>query len=136
VSAEFDIDAVPAAPLTHDVAFEPPVLFDPAVADRPISTPWDDYVAPDEAEHAAHLEMLRRAYQRHEQRLARMRLYSYCMTLSACVFALMTFMYVTQGEADRDGTFISLGTAFGAMTIFLLWGAVRVTRVGEAPYRS
>lgn len=130
MSAEFDLDAVPAAPLIRDATFDHLGIDDPA-ADLPIHTPLD--VA---AEDAAQLEILRRAYQRHEMRLSRMRLYSYCMTLSACVFALMTFMYVTQGEADRDGTFISLGTAFGAMTIFLLWGAVRVTRVGEAPYRS
>jgi hypothetical protein len=133
VSAEFDVDAVPAAPPPVDPGYEPDDVLNPAIADRAISIPWDDYEA---AERAEHLELLRRAYHRHEQRLSRMRLYSYCMTLSACVFALMTFMYVTQGEADRDGTFISLGTAFGAMTIFLLWGAVRVTRVGEAPYRG
>jgi hypothetical protein len=135
VSAEFDVDAVPAAPRTSDVDYEPADLF-PATADRPIRTPLDEATAAADAADLMHLEMLRRAYRRHEQRLSRMRLYSYCMTLSACVFALMTFMYVTQGEADRDGTFISLGTAFGAMTIFLLWGAVRVTRVGEAPYRG
>jgi hypothetical protein len=125
VSAEFDLDAVPAEPLAYSsTAFDDLHLNDDA--DLPIRTPLTD---------AADLEALRRAYERHELRLSRMRLYSYCMTLSACVFALMTFMYVTQGEADRDGTFIGLGTLFGAMTVFLLWGAVRVTRVGETPYQ-
>jgi hypothetical protein len=129
VSAEFDLDAVPAEPLAYSShAFDDLDLHD-TDADLPIRTPLD------EAAHLAHVIAMRRAYQRHELRLSRMRLYSYCMTLSACVFALMTFMYVTQGEADRDGTFIGLGTMFGAMTVFLLWGAVRVTRVGETPFQ-
>jgi hypothetical protein len=128
VSAEFDLDAVPAEPLPYTShAYDDLELT--TDADLPIRTPLDD------AEHAAYVEAMRRAYERHELRLSRMRLYSYCMTLSACVFALMTFMYVTQGEADRDGTFIGLGTLFGATTVFLLWGAVRVTRVGETPYQ-
>jgi len=129
VSAEFDLDAVPAEPLAYSGRVFDDLELSGPDADLPIRTPLDA------AAHAAHLDALRRAYERHELRLSRMRLYSYCMTLSACVFALMTFMYVTQGEADRDGTFIGLGTMFGAMTIFLLWGAVRVTRVGEAPYQ-
>ena len=131
MSAEFDLDAVPAEPLvysSHADAFDDLELSH-ADADLPIRTPLDD------AEHLAYVEAMRRAYQRHELRLSRMRLYSYCMTLSACVFALMTFMYVTQGEADRDGTFIGLGTMFGALTVFLLWGAIRVTRVGETPFQ-
>jgi hypothetical protein len=129
VSAEFDLDAVHAEPLAYPThVFDDLELHGPD-ADLPIRTPLDD------AQHRAEVEALRRAYARHELRLSRMRLYSYCMTLSACVFALMTFMYVTQGEADRDGTFIGLGTMFGAMTIFLLWGAVRVTRVGETPFQ-
>jgi hypothetical protein len=131
VSAEFDLDAVPAEPLAYSAHADglEDLELDPDAADRPIRTPLDD------AEHLAYVEAMRRAYARHELRLSRMRLYSYCMTLSACVFALMTFMYVTQGEADRDGTFIGLGTLFGAMTIALLWGAVRVTRVGETPFQ-
>jgi hypothetical protein len=132
VSAEFDVDAVAAEVLPYSAhAFRDLESVGPD-ADLPIRTPLDE--AADAAD-LAHLDALRRAYERHELRLSRMRLYSYCMTLSACVFALMTFMYVTQGEADRDGTFIGLGTMFGAVTIFLLWGAVRVTRVGETPYR-
>jgi hypothetical protein len=64
--------------------------------------------------------------------MGRLRLASYCLTLSACVFALMTFMYVVQGVGDSDGTFFGLGLMFGAGTALLLWAAVWVTRVGEA----
>lgn len=65
---------------------------------------------------------------RAQARMARQRFYSYCLTLTASVFALMTFMYGVQGRADSDRTFIGLGVMFAATTAFLLWAAVRVTR--------
>lgn len=73
----------------------------------------------------------RRERARFQQRMARLRLYSYFMTLAACVFALMTFMYLVQGGGDEDTTFLALGGLFAAITVFLLWAAVRVTHVGE-----
>jgi hypothetical protein len=77
----------------------------------------------------------REARVRAEIRMGRLRLASYCLTLTACVFALMTFMYVVQGIGDSDGTFLWLGVMFGVFTALLLWAAVWVTRVGEAPSR-
>jgi len=74
----------------------------------------------------------REAVVRAEIRMGRMRLASYCLTLSSCVFALMTFMYVVQGAGDSDVTFLGLGVAFGVVTAALLWAAVWVTRSGEA----
>jgi hypothetical protein len=77
-----------------------------------------------ESDRALHADRWRRA----QARMARQRFYSYCLTLSASVFALMTFMYGVQGRADADRTFIGLGVMFAATTAFLLWAAVRVTR--------
>lgn len=67
----------------------------------------------------------------HEAKLARLRLYSYCLTLAACVFALMSFMYLAQGTADGDSTFVTLGAGFVLCTAATLWLAVRVTHVME-----
>lgn len=75
----------------------------------------------------------RAALVRAEIRMGRLRLVSYCLTLSACVFALMTFMYVVQGAGDSDAKFLSLGIMFGAVTGALLWAAVRVTRFSDLP---
>jgi hypothetical protein len=72
-----------------------------------------------------------RARTKERNRLARLRLYSYCMTLSACVLALMSFMYLLTGTADGDASFTSIGVLFLAMMITMLWGALRVTRAGE-----
>ena len=74
----------------------------------------------------------REAVVRAEIRMGRLRLASYCLTLSSCVFALMTFMYVVQGAGDSDATFLGLGALFGIVTGALLWAAVWVTRSGEA----
>lgn len=68
---------------------------------------------------------------RREARLSRLRLYSYCLTLGACVLALMSFMYLTQGTADGNSTFLWLGATFVVSTALTLWLAVRVTQVGE-----
>lgn len=75
-----------------------------------------------------------RAYQdavAEQLRLSRLRLYSYCMTLSACVLALMTFMYLVQGIGDGDGTFTGIGVMFAGATVLMLWGALRVTQLGD-----
>lgn len=95
-------------------------------ADTAIAVPLGDPEAGFEARRLA-----REAYLRAEVRMGRLRLASYCLTLSACVFALMTFMYLVQGAGDSDATFLSLGVMFGAITGLLLWAAVWVTRVGE-----
>lgn len=79
----------------------------------------------------AERERVRRARAAYEAKLSRLRLYSYCLTLGACVLALMSFMYVTQGAADGDGTFLSLGVAFASATLFALWTAIRITHVAE-----
>lgn len=79
----------------------------------------------------AERERLRRARAAYESKLSRLRLYSYCLTLGACVLALMSFMYVTQGTADGDATFFWLGVAFGAATLTALWSAIRITHVAE-----
>lgn len=104
-------------------------------ADLPISVPeFDENDLDPEVDTAMLLEAARRRRReqvKEQQRMARLRLYSYFMTLAACVFALMTFMYLVQGEGDGDATFLSLGAMFGAITVFLLWAAVRVTRFGE-----
>lgn len=71
------------------------------------------------------------AHARRVARLARLRLYSYCLTLAACVLALMSFMYLAQGTADGDSTFTWLGAMFVACTALTLWLAVRVTQVGD-----
>ena len=101
-------------------------LRDLPLADKAIGLPLADPDAEFDARRLA-----REAFLRAEVRMARLRLASYCLTLSACVFALMTFMYVVQGTGDSDGTFISLGVLFGAVTGLLLWAAVAITRVGE-----
>ena len=79
----------------------------------------------------AERERLRRARAAYEAKLSRLRLYSYCLTLTACVLALMSFMYLTQGAADGDPTFVWLGVAFVAATVVALWSAIRITHVSE-----
>ena len=76
-------------------------------------------------------ERIRRARAAHEAKLARLRLYSYCLTLAACVLALMSFMYLAQGIADGDSEFTSFGAAFVAATFAALWSAIRVSKVDE-----
>lgn len=76
-------------------------------------------------------ERLRRARAAHEAKLSRLRLYSYCLTLTSCVLALMSFMYLTQGTADGDATFLWLGGVFVAATVVTLWSAIRITHVSE-----
>lgn len=71
------------------------------------------------------------AHARHVARLARLRLCSYCLTLAACVLALMSFMYLTQGTADGDRAATWLGAMFVVSTALTLWLAVRITRVGD-----
>lgn len=85
----------------------------------------------DHAALRAERERLRRARAAYEAKLSRLRLYSYCLTLSSCVLALMSFMYLTQGTADGDSTFVWLGFAFVAATLVTLYLAIRVTKVGE-----
>ena len=87
-----------------------------------------------EIEHSAlraERERVRRARAAHEAKVSRLRLYSYCLTLAACVLALMSFMYLTQGTADGDPTFTWLGVAFVAGTGVALWSAVAITKLGE-----
>lgn len=79
----------------------------------------------------AERERLRRARAAYEAKLSRLRLYSYCLTLTACVLALMAFMYLTQGAADGDATFVWLGVAFVAATVTALWSAIRITHVAD-----
>ena len=86
---------------------------------------------PDPAALRAERERLRGAREAYEAKLSRMRLYSYCLTLSACVLALMSFMYLIQGAADGDATFVGLGVGFVTATAATLWVAVRITHVAE-----
>ena len=79
----------------------------------------------------AERERLRRARAAYEAKLTRLRFYSYCLTLTACVLALMAFMYLTQGAADGDATFVWLGVAFVAATVTTLWSAIRITHVAD-----
>ena len=76
-------------------------------------------------------ERLRRARAAYEAKLSRLRLYSYCLTLTSCVLALMAFMYLTQGAADGDASFVWLGVAFIAATVTALWLAIHITHVAE-----
>ncbi|GAA0615667.1 hypothetical protein GCM10009547_17020 [Sporichthya brevicatena] len=76
-------------------------------------------------------EHLRRARAAYEAKLSRLRFYSYCLTLTSCVLALMSFMYLAQGAADGDPTFTWLGVGFVAATVTALWAAVRITHAGE-----
>jgi hypothetical protein len=120
-----DADRPPADVAVPDLAA--PELDTDLGADADLAISLPDH---DDAEYD--LTELRRAQLRAELRMSRLRLCSYCLTLFACVLALMTFMYVTQGEADRDPTFFSLGVMFAGGTGVLLWAAVRVTRVEHA----
>lgn len=88
-------------------------------------------IARDSTAMRAERERLRRARAAYEAKLSRLRLYSYCLTLTSCVLALMSFMYLTQGTADGDPTFVWLGVAFVAATVVTLWSAVRITHVSE-----
>ncbi len=118
------IDHTAAAPAPSVTALTPP----PA----PPQTPPIDGTA----RVAARADALRThaiAYARREARLSRLRVYSYCLTLAACVLALMSFMYLAQGTADGDSSFVWLGAMFVATTALTLWLAVRVTRVGDFP---
>jgi hypothetical protein len=81
----------------------------------------------------AERDRVRRARAAHAARLSRLRFYSYCLTLTACVLALMSFMYLTQGTADGDATFVWLGAGFVAATVTALWSALRITQVSEFP---
>ncbi len=127
------LPVVPVRTYLGDELLDVP-LRDPR-ADLPISVPVDYDQDLNEADALEEARRQRRARVRANQRMARLRLYSYFMTLAACVFALMAFMYLVQGEGDRDALFLSLGAMFGAITIFLLWAAVRVTRFGELDHR-
>lgn len=100
-----------------------------APAPPPAQIPAIDQAGLDRARDA--LRANAAAYARREARLARLRLYSYCLTLAACVLALMSFMYLAQGTADGDSTFSWLGALFVVSTGLTLWLAVRVTQVGD-----
>ncbi|HUR01343.1 MAG TPA: hypothetical protein VM347_02280 [Nonomuraea sp.] len=95
----------------------------------PVTVPVEARV--DSAVLRAERERLRRARAAYEAKLSRLRLYSYCLTLSACVLALMSFMYLTQGAADGDATFVWLGVAFVSATVVMLWSAIRITHVSD-----
>lgn len=69
------------------------------------------------------------AWQLEARRLSRLRLYSYCLTLLACVIGMLAFMYLTQGLADGDTSFAAIGAGFVLGTVAALWGAVLVTHV-------
>ncbi|MGQ0845221.1 MAG: hypothetical protein ACT4QF_13925 [Sporichthyaceae bacterium] len=124
----------PLLPPSSEVsAFDSRLLDAPLLhpdADLPISVPTT-YLDYEEDYGYEQARARRRARAKAHQKMARLRLYSYFMTLAACVFALMAFMYLVQGQGDRDATFLTLGALFGAITVFLLWAAVRVTHVGE-----
>jgi hypothetical protein len=98
-------------------------------ASVPVTVPAEP--APDTVGLRAERERIRRARAAYEAKLGRLRLYSYCLTLGACVLALMSFMYVTQGAADGDGTFVWLGVAFASATLVALWAAIAITHVNE-----
>jgi hypothetical protein len=97
-------------------------------ADRDVRRPWGlDEEELDRAERSG-----ARSDVKEQFRLARLRLYSYCMTLSACVLALMAFMYLVTGTADGDPGFTSIGIMFTGMMVVMLWAAMRVTKAGES----
>lgn len=131
------IEAAPVSTARH--ALRPAVPAGPAT--RPVGRAVDhaaDHAAgpaadptADPASLRAERERLRRARAAHEAKISRLRLYSYCLTLGACVLALMSFMYLTQGTADGDPTFTWLGVAFVAATAVALWSAVAITKLGE-----
>ncbi len=102
---------------------------EPGVTPSPWDTDDDLFGAPAEAPHSRSAD--KRARVKEQLRLSRLRLYSYCMTLSACVLALMAFMYLITGTADHDAGFTSIGFLFVAMMVGMLWAAMRVTRAGE-----
>ena len=109
---------------------EAPLRYAPAVPTSvPVSVPVEP--ALDTAGLRAERERIRRARAAYEAKLSRLRLYSYCLTLTSCVLALMSFMYLTQGGADGDSTFVWLGVAFVSATVVTLWCAIRITHVSE-----
>gem|GEM_PF-4947429 len=118
-------DAQPAQSVELNAAAPVPLIGPDPVADAPIKLP----------EPPAEARPREWGWLGADTRAIRLRIYSYCLTLSACVFALMTFMYVVQGQADGDGTFLGLGVLFGVIGLLLLWGAVRITRHTE-PHRT
>jgi hypothetical protein len=130
------IEAAPVSTARH--ALRPAVPARPASpTERAVDPTVDPAVDPtagrrvDPTSLRAERERLRRARAAYEAKISRLRLYSYCLTLGACVLALMSFMYLTQGTADGDPTFTWLGVAFVAATAVALWSAVAITRLGE-----
>lgn len=109
--------------------YAPTVTTAPVTVAVPVAVPTD--FAVDASALRAQRERRRRARAAYEAKLSRLRLYSYCLTLTSCVLALMSFMYLTQGTADGDGTFVWLGVAFVSATLVTLWCAVRITHVSE-----
>ncbi len=95
----------------------------------PVTVPVD--LGLDHSVLRAERERSRRDRAAYEAKMSRLRLYSYCLTLTSCVLALMSFMYLTQGTADGDGTFVWLGVAFVSATVVTLWSAIRITHVSE-----
>jgi hypothetical protein len=98
-------------------------------AGRDVRSPWgdDDLDLGDRPDDVAF-----RGEVKEQLRLARLRLYSYCMTLSACVLALMAFMYLLTGTADGDAGFTGIGIMFVGLMVVMLWAAMRVTKAGES----
>ncbi|WP_019875387.1 hypothetical protein [Sporichthya polymorpha] len=110
-----------------EAEYAPPATVSPAPAPAPaLESPVLESAAL-----RAERERLRRARVAYEAKLSRLRLYSYCLTLTSCVLALMSFMYLAQGAADGDPTFTGLGVGFVAATVATLWFAVRITHVTE-----
>lgn len=104
-------------------------------ADRDVRGPWgldDDDLQLSDRHDDSHADAAFRGEVKEQMRLARLRLYSYCMTLSACVLALMAFMYLLTGTADGDAGFTSVGIMFVGLMVLMLWAAMRVTKAGES----
>ena len=114
--------------MTEQIEAPPSAVALPPAVERAPAAPD---VALDAVALRAERERLRRARAAYESKLSRLRLYSYCLTLGACVLALMSFMYLTQGAADGDATFVWLGAGFAAGTLTALWSAIRITHVSE-----
>lgn len=103
-------------------------------ADRDVRSPWglEDDLDLSDRHDDEHADVAFRGEVKEQMRLARLRLYSYCMTLSACVLALMAFMYLLTGTADGDAGFTSIGIMFSGLMVVMLWAAMRVTKAGES----
>ena len=103
--------------------------------DRDVRAPWgldEDDLQLSDRHDDGHADAAFRGEVKEQMRLARLRLYSYCMTLSACVLALMAFMYLLTGTADGDAGFTSIGIMFSGLMVVMLWAAMRVTKAGES----